>query len=134
MNAYCVLTQSFNSKLVQLEVSSTPLTSVPTLLMFQFQTGSIRRYGLSSRFSALAKFQFQTGSIRSHRHLKGGKASRMFQFQTGSIRRPEPEPEQMDILVPSFNSKLVRLEGIQMAYIVYSERFQFQTGSIRRVR
>ena len=50
--------------------------------MFQFQTGSIRRY-CSSRYS---KFQFQTGSIRS-------------QFDVEYYR------------ALSFNSKLVRLEG-----------------------
>ena len=38
-------------------------------MMFQFQTGSIKRIQIDSVFlSGQVKFQFQTGSIKSHQY------------------------------------------------------------------
>ena len=79
---------SFNSKLVRLEVIS-HLIATTTVIVFQFQTGSIRSIRkINKGMLRLVMFQFQTGSIRS---------------ELGFVSLP--------CRAISFNSKLVRLEG-----------------------
>ena len=56
------------------------------IIMFQFQTGSIRSYERQAFMKALGVFQFQTGSIRSKPHKNYPGHFIQFQFQTGSIR------------------------------------------------
>ena len=121
--------------------------------MFQFQTGSIKSQIQESFARQGITFQFQTGSIKSEDCIDHRGMYNWFQFQTGSIKRDLSELTEWVLKkfqfqtgsikschalrvmrhVYGFNSKLVRLKGIRMVYVVYSERFQFQTGSIKSV-
>ena len=62
------------------------------------------------------------------------KANKMFQFQTGSIKSENNEIDLDDMII-SFNSKLVRLKVRGWATVDASDstKFQFQTGSIKRI-
>ena len=54
----------FNSRLVRLEVHVLSPIFPQITHLFQFQTGSIRRFGSRQRYGGYSTFQFQTGSIR----------------------------------------------------------------------
>ena len=77
----------FDSKLVRLEVNILQNMIVTNaMVLFQFQTGAIRRLMLGPELLSRVSFQFQTGAIRS------------------SLT------SYMRIILYRFNSKLVRLE------------------------
>ncbi len=60
------------------------------------------------------------------------KRVEMFQFQNGTIKRPE-QPFS-DLLLTSFNSKMVRLKAVHICCIHFVfVMFQFQNGTIKRI-
>ena len=79
--------ESFNSKLVRLEVYKIEIGIFSILLMFQFQTGAIR----SSSYS----FRLRLSSSG---------------FNSKLVRLEVPNNFFVQILIGGFNSKLVRLE------------------------
>ncbi len=80
--------------------------------MFQFHTGSIKRYKRGIGNASIAMFQFHTGSIKSPEEAANEIVSLMFQFHTGSIKRIAYGSEvHIDVTA-----------------------FQFHTGSIKRSR
>ena len=58
-------------------------------------------------------FQFQTGAIRSKNEDMSMYPISLFQFQTGAIRSGG-HGENIAMRRVSFNSKLVRLEGLML--------------------
>ena len=79
-------------------------------VLFQFQTGAIRRESPIPKPLQVCLFQFQTGAIRRIQRLRGIRVRGGFQFQTGAIRS-------------NVNNLIIRGEDM----------FQFQTGAIRRL-
>ena len=78
-------------------------------IVFQFQTGAIKRLAETLSLSLDAMFQFQTGAIKSRRRSAPAAGS-LFQFQTGAIK------------------------SLRCAVdLIAKHAFQFQTGAIKRV-
>ena len=121
--------------------------------MFQFQTGAIKSFlsapagigilcfnsklvrlkvcGISPS-AAQQKFQFQTGAIK---RCRGGDSTGddEISFNSKLVRLKGLNLANYATGLPSFNSKLVRLkENIRLRDRRDFIRFQFQTGAIKR--
>ena len=79
------------------------------IIMFQFQTGSIRSYERQAFMKALGVFQFQTGSIRRN-NAREAVSYLKDSFNSKLVRLEVPTTSIIGCLLASFNSKLVRLE------------------------
>ncbi len=58
--------------------------------------------------SAVLLFQFQSGAIKRTQSRRTGLEKSKFQFQSGAIKRTEQRT--VNDLIPRFNSKVVRLK------------------------
>ncbi len=85
-----------------------------------------------TKLTFTAKFQFQNGTITSLRQATKRVSNSLFQFQNGTITKPELR--QINNVVLSFNSKMVRLkEGLPFRTTRRLEiLFQFQNGTIKK--
>ena len=77
-------------------------------------------------------FQFQSGTVKRAKRAKGLRGVYEFQFQSGTVKRMVLS--QSVIPVSCFNSNLVRLKvAIVHVEIPRVKVFQFQSGTVKRL-
>ena len=108
--------KGFNSKLVRLEVSRDSAVTRFTIV-FQFQTGSIRRISHFMVFlQSNISFNSKLVRLKVRTNLANNYTAIMFQFQTGAIKSKLPSNNR-SVLYDGFNSKLVRLKETSTTHV-----------------